>query len=66
MDQAESAIRPSERGGLRPLEFADTYGVSIRAVRAAIQRGEINVVHLGRMQIIPRHEQVRLGLIKAV
>lgn len=55
-----SALRQSDVAALTRQEVADLFGIEARAVSAAVARGELPSVRIGRKVFIPREPLLAL------
>jgi hypothetical protein len=61
--QAKNQITNDDRLGFRLAEFAAMCGISLPTLWRRIRDGDIKVVVVGGIKLIPRAEVVRLGLV---
>jgi excisionase family DNA binding protein len=58
-------VSADQKLGYRFFEFMKLTGISRPSLYMLVQSGQIKVVKLGTIRLIPRSEVVRLGLIPA-
>jgi|SRR5271166_4635287 len=63
VDGAPRPVPVHQRLGYRPAEFAALLGISYVTVWRRIKRGEITVVRIGGVQLVPRAFAIEQGLI---
>jgi hypothetical protein len=61
--QATNQITNNDRLGYRLAEFAAMCGISLPTLWRRVREGDIKVVVVGGIKLIPRAEVVRLGLV---
>lgn len=63
--QKFTSVTEDYRLGLRLAEFAALTGMSMPTLWRRVKSGDVRIVRIGDMPIIPRAELIRLGLIAA-